>query len=168
MSIVLHSRPIWEAFEAKQEPIAEADPAHYREFVFRTALAICCEPDGAEDVTQEVLLILFRSRAKLAKVEHRAAWVRRVTVRSALKYLSRNRQHALLTEDVRAGSENADSIAVFLTLARLTPEQRVLLGMAIKQGLSYREIGEALGIPEGTVASRLSAAKKAFQRMWEL
>jgi RNA polymerase sigma-70 factor (ECF subfamily) len=70
-------------------------------------------------------------------------------------------------ENFRDTDSPVEMLAVFEVLKRLTPEHRALLGMAINQGLSYREISEALDIPEGTVASRLSAAKKAFQRKWE-
>jgi len=67
-------------------------------------------------------------------------------------------------------SENPDyalHLAVRQALARLEPEQRALLALATGEGLSYREISETLGVPEGTVGSRLHAAKAAFKRVWE-
>ena len=82
--------------------------------------------------------------------------------------MRRQRISAPIPEGLRAIELSPERLAVFETLRKLDPEQRALLGMALNQGLSYREIGEALDIPEGTVASRLNAAKKAFQRKWEL
>ena len=81
-------------------------------------------------------------------------------MRCATKYLKRRRSTGSLSESLQTQEISPDTLAVYEVLRKLTPEQRALLGMALNQGLSYREIGEALGIPEGTVASRLSAAKK--------
>lgn len=171
MAIVLHAGFNKELSCPRDAAQVNAEPAHYREFVFRCALAVCAEPDGAEDVAQEVLLILFLSQKKLERLENPDAWVRRVTVRYATRHLKRLRQHRggdALQENLQAPETSSDSAAVHAILQRLTPEQRALLGMAFNQGLSYREIGDALGIPEGTVASRLNTAKNTFRRMWEL
>ena len=167
MAIVLHSAFKRDAAWHREGVLQDADPANYREFVFRCALAICGEPDGAEDVAQEVLLTLFRTRRRLAQVDNPAAWVRRITVRCATKHLQRRKASDPLPESLTAAGCSSDSIAVYEILKSLPPDQRALLGMALNQGLSYQEIAEALGIPEGTVASRLNAAKKAFQRKWE-
>lgn len=139
----------------------------YREFVFRLALAICGERDTAEDVAQDVLLTLYRSKAKLGVADNPTAWVRKVTVRCATRHLRRLRRSDHLSDTVQAPDGSSDRIAVYEILRQLTPEHRAILGMAFNQGLSYREIGEALDIPEGTVGSRLNAAKKAFQGRWE-
>ncbi len=167
MAIVLRSEFHREASLPRERVGGMADPADYREFVFRCALAICGERDGAEDVAQEVLLTIFRTRARLSNIENPLAWVRKVTVRCATKHLKRHRSTGSPSESMQTSEVSADALAVYEVLRRLTPEQRAILGMALNQGLSYREIGEALDIPEGTVASRLSAAKKEFQRKWE-
>jgi len=167
MAIVLHSQFKTEASLIRDQAKADADPANYREFVFRCALAICCEPESAEDVAQEVLLILFKTRKTLLQTDNPTAWVRRVTVRCATKYLKRNRPTDQLSENMHSPEAPPDALAVYEVLRQLPPEQRAILGMALKQGLSYREIAEALDIPEGTVGSRLNAAKKEFQRKWE-
>ena len=167
MAIVLHTGLFRQAASAAKEARPIADPVGYREFVFRCALAICGEPDGAEDVAQEVLVILFRTQTRMADFHNPSAWVRKVTVRCATRYLKKMRSTDPLPVGLHAAELSSDDLAVYDVLRSMTPEQRALLGMALNQGLSYREIGEALDIPEGTVASRLSAAKKEFQRRWD-
>lgn len=167
MAIVLHTKQVSRFSEALSLERADEMPAKYRETVFRCALAICGEPDGAEDVTQEVLLILVRSGERLCAVENPIAWVRKVTARSATRYLKRQKFAFRLSPDIVSTAFSADDLAVYQVLRGMSVEHRALLGMALNQGLSYREIGEVLDIPEGTVASRLSAAKKEFQKRWE-
>jgi RNA polymerase sigma-70 factor (ECF subfamily) len=167
MAKVLHSSFRREISWPQERLRENIDPAPYREFVFRCALSICGEPDGAEDVAQEVLLILCRSHKSLVDADNPEAWVRRVTVRCAVKHLKRRRLWTQIPTDLKAAEGFSESLAVYEVLCCLSAEDRALLGMALNQGLTYREMGDALGIPEGTVASRLNAAKKSFQKRWK-
>jgi len=167
MAIVLRTELKFEAPFLRKAAEIPAEDVDYREFVFRLALAICGERDGAEDVAQDVLLTLFKHRAKLRCVDNPQAWVRRVTVRCATRYLKRAHKTEPLDFNQQSREPASQLVDVYDVLRLLTPEQRAILGMALHQGLSYREISEALNIPEGTVASRLSAAKAAFQKRWE-
>src|SRR5471032_1465185 len=161
MAIVLRSEFRIDSVPLRKEAAAFEDVDH-REFVFRLALAICGEREGAEDVAQDVLLTLFKHKDKLSKVDNPQAWVRRVTVRCATRHLKRRRKTEPLGTGHQTRETAPDTIAVYEVLRTLAPDQRAILGMALHQGLSYREIAEAMDIPEGTVASRLSAAKSAF------
>ena len=49
---------------------------------------------------------------------------------------------------------------------KLPPEQRTMLWLREVEGQSYAELAEVLGIPEGTVRSRLFAARKALRQVW--
>ncbi len=49
---------------------------------------------------------------------------------------------------------------------KLPAEQRTILWLREVEGQSYAELAEILGIPEGTVRSRLFAARKAFRQVW--
>jgi|SRR5271156_4688563 len=49
---------------------------------------------------------------------------------------------------------------------KLPSEQRALLWLREVEGQSYAELADALGIPEGTVRSRLFAARKALRQIW--
>lgn len=167
MAIVLRSELKFESIAPRKAVTATSEEVDYREFVFRLALAICGEREGAEDVSQDVLLTLFKHTGKLAKVDNPQAWVRRVTVRCATRYLKRSRKTEPLDSGHQARETASETLAVYEVLRKLPPDQRAILGMALHQGLSYREIAEAMDIPEGTVASRLNAAKAAFQKRWE-
>ncbi len=60
-----------------------------------------------------------------------------------------------------------DARASLAGFACLTPEQRALLMLVSVEGLAYREAADALGIPVGTVMSRLSRARQALRAMQE-
>jgi DNA-directed RNA polymerase specialized sigma24 family protein len=52
-------------------------------------------------------------------------------------------------------------------LARLPVSQRIVLILRIREGLSEQEVAATLGIPAGTVKSRLHRARAAFREEWE-
>jgi RNA polymerase sigma-70 factor, ECF subfamily len=133
---------------------------------YRLALAIVARTDLAEDATQEALIRAHRSVEKLRRVDRPEAWLRTVVVRCAM----RCRLDASVEIPEEAESQQADQatgIAVRAALARLSPDHQAILALAMFEQLSYEEIAETLGVPCGTVASRVNAAKKAFRRVWE-
>jgi RNA polymerase sigma-70 factor (ECF subfamily) len=138
----------------------------YRERLFRLALAIVADRELAEDVAQETLARAFRHRGKLAQVESVEAWLRTICVRQAINAL-RNRRETPATGEPPTSQDGTLAIAVEQVLARLSPDHSVVLALVLYEGLSYGEVADLLGIPEGTVASRLSAAKAEFRRRWE-
>ena len=138
----------------------------YRERVYRLALAIVGDPELAEDVAQETLARAFRDRRQLRDRSAVEAWLRRIAVRQALNACRTRRPERLVTEP----TDNTDStlgFAVREALARLKPEHSMVLALAMYEGLTHREIADTLGVPEGTVASRVHAAKAAFRKVWE-
>ena len=56
-----------------------------------------------------------------------------------------------------------DAIAVRKAVAQLGEDQRVVVGLVLVEGLSYDEAAQVLGIPVGTVTSRLARAREALQ-----
>lgn len=150
----------WEREESEKDALVRRN----RDHIFLIAVKVTGRRDLAEDITQDVCLRLVKNARKIAP-DDVDAWVRRTTVRRCLSALGK-RGHDQEIESAHAGDPTQD-IAVRQTLARLRPEARTLLGLALGLGYSYEEIAEALQIPVGTVASRLHTAKQAFRDAWE-
>ncbi len=139
-----------------------SDLMRLRDRAFRTAYAIVNDRELAEDVTQEALI---RAMEKVdGSVVDLAAWLRIIVVRTALNSFRKGRPNALEVDGPSIEAPVDERLQIELTLGRLSPEQRAILALAYHEGLSYREISEILNVPEGTVSSRLSAAKQAFQQ----
>ncbi len=126
-------------------------------------------PATAEDATQEALLAVFRGLPSLRAPEAIMTWVRSVTVRTAIRV---GRQHDLeVATDGTLLDRYTSSIEGLVdiddALARLPVTQRVVLVLRTQEGLSEREIATTLGIPAGTVKSRLHRARAAFRQGWD-
>ncbi|MCW5942955.1 MAG: sigma-70 family RNA polymerase sigma factor [Fimbriimonadaceae bacterium] len=138
----------------------------YRDLVYRLAYAIVLDREAAQDLTQEVLLKVVREYQVVSRLPEPEAWVRAVTLRASLNVRCRKRHHQALEDTVASVDDDSEGVAVRRVMAGLDPEQRAVIALCLFEGLSYREAALVLGIPEGTVASRLSAARAEFRDRW--
>ena len=97
-------------------------------------------------------------------------WLYRITYTTCLDYLRRERRFQLLTCDDVAGRPAATTTPATSSRAgstwrtrwtALPVEQRVLIVLVHQYGYDYRAAAEVVGVPEGTVSSRLAAAARA-------
>lgn len=137
--------------------------------VHRYLLVRAGSRSDADDLLQDVFVRLARTRRTLASVENLAAYVF-ATARNEASRLTERRARELgrrsglavdaLADEARgrgaAGIEDADWAA--FALAQLDPELREVVALKIYGGLTLREIGEATGMPQGTVATRYRSA----------
>jgi RNA polymerase sigma-70 factor (ECF subfamily) len=66
--------------------------------------------------------------------------------------------------DPTSGSE-ADTLSVQDAMARLPDDQREVISLVLVEGLSYKEAAEIVGVPVGTVTSRLARGRDSLQNM---
>jgi RNA polymerase sigma-70 factor, ECF subfamily len=64
-----------------------------------------------------------------------------------------------------AASSHADTLSVQAAMARLPDEQREVISLVLVEGLSYKEAAEIVGVPVGTVTSRLARGRDSLQTM---
>ena len=64
---------------------------------------------------------------------------------------------------VSANEAQMDAIAVRKAVAQLNDEQRAVVGLVLVEGLPYKEAADVLGIPIGTLTSRLARARETLQ-----
>lgn len=139
-------------------------------FVYNVALRIVSDPADAEEIVQDVFLILHR-RLKTFRFESSLkTWIYRITVNGAMAAARKNaakRQKTVSYDDTLAVAREDDSKnsehearVILGLLEKINPEQRMCVVLRTIEGLSYQEIADALRINIGTVRSRLKRARE--------
>ncbi len=123
----------------------------------------------AEDAFQAAFMVLARKADSIAKPELLANWLYGVACRTALeartRMTRRNSAHLPLSDSTNAVAEpNEDNSEVLALLDRelnrLPDKLRVPVVMCELEGKGRKEVAGLLGIPEGTLSSRLASARK--------
>lgn len=128
---------------------------------FRNALApVVGGRDAAHDVVQEAFARALRDARKLREEESLPAWVWRIAWRIAVRERGRQNDDEL-PDDLTILDEGRDP-ALAAAVRSLPPKRRMVLFLRYYADFSYREISEAVGISEGTVAATLSQAHAAL------
>ena len=143
----------------------------HRDQVFRLCLRLCSQAALAEDATQETFLEVYKGLPLFREEASLGTWIYRVALRTALRLRARQsplpdagvEAVAASTFDPEAALAARDDVrAVQAALDGLPAEQRVVVALFSVDGLSHGEIAAILGIPEGTVWSRLHKGRKAL------
>jgi RNA polymerase sigma factor (sigma-70 family) len=115
----------------------------------------------AEDVFQDVFTRVYERLGQLRSDEAIRPWIAQLTRRTCIDRI-RETGRVELAEEVDAGEADEtldrleDAWTVRELLAELSPNCREILDRFFARDESYRTIGEALDIPSGTIASRIS------------
>ena len=125
--------------------------------------AICGDLADAEDAVQEAFVTAIRKRREFARVDNPEAWVRTVAlnrVRSGWRHASVVRKYqAKLPGPQGKVDVGPDHVAIVNALAQLDRGQREVVVLHHLADLGTAEISTELGVPEGTVKSRLARAR---------
>ncbi|MCS7187163.1 MAG: sigma-70 family RNA polymerase sigma factor [Armatimonadetes bacterium] len=151
----------------------------YWGLAFRIAYRILRNKEDAEDAAQEAFVQVYRS---LPTFQHRSnfrTWFYRIVVRVAMAHLSSESAEPLEesaeAEILECAREDPEKILLARereqlldwAIQQLPPDWRAVLVLREIEGLSYAEIAEILGIPIGTVESRLFRARKKLRQILE-
>ncbi|MBO0817746.1 MAG: RNA polymerase sigma factor [Actinobacteria bacterium] len=138
--------------------------------VFGTLLALLGDRAAAEDCTQEAFLRAFRAWPRWRPEAPAEAWVHRIAINVAITSRRRERLREVGQLVRRLGvpdpvdpADSLDSSDLMRELQALPPKQAAAVVLRYFHGYSNREIGQALGLPERTVASRLIRARARLQ-----
>jgi RNA polymerase sigma-70 factor (ECF subfamily) len=136
--------------------------------LFGTLVTILRDRAAAEDCAQEAYLRAFRAWPRWKPEAPAEAWVHRIAINVAVSYRRREklRQAGAVLRRLPQDAPGADSLGdpdLLAELQALPPKQAAALVLRYLHGYSNREIAQALGVPERTVASRLAAARSKLQ-----
>ena len=137
----------------------------YMDTVFRLAFSYLKSRADADDVTQNVLLALYRTDKAFESEAHVKNWLIRVTVNECKKLFRSPWRRA---EDIDAyvsslSFEDRDSRALFDAIMALDKKYRAVIVLHYYEGYSIREMAEILGAPTGTVGVWLSRARERLK-----
>jgi RNA polymerase sigma-70 factor, ECF subfamily len=155
----------------------------YQRRAYAAAYSYVHNRDDALELAQDAFVRAFRAIRRFKPDRPFYPWLYRIIRNTCLNHLKKKRRrgeqsleqltesgfdvHDLgLTPDEAANREDVRA-ALLAALAELSPQQREILRLRELLEFSYAEIADTLGIPQGTVMSRLHGARKALRAVLE-
>ena len=126
----------------------------------------CADPGAVDEVLQDTFVAVWRKPGSFRGDGEVAAWLWGIGIRRLIDHLRRRRLPVRQVvddevtvsaeEQVLAGVEHGDLAGA---IHRLSPELRAVVQATVLDGLTTREAGRLLGIPAGTVKTRMARAR---------
>ena len=150
----------------------------YRKMVFKTAYLMTGRKEEAEDILQEVFVSVWRSRSTFNPRKGKlSTWIYRITVNQCLSWRRRKKPALLSLEeknidllDTKPTKQPEEILVTRLEYEKLLKamnaldsRHRSVLVLRYFNDLSYDEIAQVIGIPLGTVKSRINQALKSLR-----
>lgn len=144
--------------------------------IFAVAYGVVGNRQDAEDIAQDTFLKAYSSIKKLKKEDSFYSWLVRIAINTSINYKKAN--NIARTVPIEGVPEPAfqgetpdsyiekrgESEQIQEILANLPPESRAVLVLREVEGLGYEEIADMLGVPLGTVRSRIHYAREKLRR----
>lgn len=159
----------------------------YERYIYSTAFGFTARREDADDLTQEILLRIWRSLPQFRCESHFMTWMTRIVHSMCTDWVRRQKKRppvCTLTPDIdspddppppepAADSYDSDPFEVVRreersrllreAVASLSEEHRMIVRLRDVENLSYEELAARLGLEVGTVKSRLCRARKQMK-----
>ncbi len=142
----------------------------YAAAVYRYALSILRAPHLAEDVLQETMLAVWKGADRFRGGSKVLTWIFGIARNQAHNALRQEAKGRRLPNSARHESSSDPTqsmhrdLHVRAALDRISTQHREVMHLVFYEGLTVREAALVLGIPEGTVKSRMHHARKALAK----
>lgn len=136
----------------------------YADRVFRYALTLLRNQHLAEEAAQETMVAVWKSASRFEGRSKVSTWIFGIARNKAFDLVRREKRGdrvpdvSLVSPDPAPGLLKQEQVAG--AMSTLPEPQREVVFLTFYEGLSYGEISGMLGIPEGTVKSRMFHAKR--------
>ena len=177
--ILLLGEPLGVGAAIRVEAARDRAEALYREhfaFVWRNARRLGCSDEWVDDATHEVFLVATRRLDEFQGRSSERTWLFAITFRivgrlrrDRARRRARTERYVQERPEAIADAERETEAAQYLRLLlqKLDEAQRVVLILAELEGFTSLEIAKTLGVPAGTVDSRLRSARTQLARLHE-
>lgn len=144
----------------------------FRADLVNQAFALIGSQPDAEDVAQETLVTAFTNLDRLRDARKLGNWMRRINHNRALSHRQKVQRQRRLAEEAaeRSGTTGSHTKAlsnqelIADAIDKLPEELRVLLALRYWEHLEYEEMARRLGLPVGTVKSRIARADRLLEQ----
>jgi RNA polymerase sigma-70 factor (ECF subfamily) len=151
-----------------REAFTELMRRYYDAVMRQILLYVGADRASAEDVAQETWWRIARALGGFSGRAGFYTWACRIARNESIRRGRKMRMLPVLPEPVQHDSEERDRAELVHAALRRLPEKfRLPLVLELWEEKSLREIGQALGLPEGTVKSRLFRARERFRDFWK-
>ena len=151
----------------------------YARSIYRLAYSMTRNHADADDLSQEAFIRAYKAIDRFDERFRFYTWIHRITVNLCINLAKKKKRQKLVP---LGGSEYGDESVDIVdpksgvedsslrrdldrALARLPADQRMVFVLRVKEELSYNEISKQLGIPVGTVMSRLNRARARLREL---
>jgi len=137
--------------------------------LLRVARRLTCEPEAAEDLVQETMLLAWRSFHQFRAGTNVRAWLFRILINS---FYAQGRKSRLPTVSLNSKEiANEPNMLLVADVARalemLSVDHRLVVMLGVVEGFTCQEMAEILAVPIGTVMSRLNRARGRLRSLLE-
>jgi RNA polymerase sigma-70 factor, ECF subfamily len=145
---------------------------HYDHRLRVLAFHLLADPYATDDALQDVYVKAFRALPGFAGRSSLGTWLTRITYTTCIDHLRRRARLVPMpdlepVDCIPQGPDPTDDLSdrrhVREALRQLPPEQRAVVVLVGVQGLDYERAAEILDVPIGTIASRLSTARRILR-----
>jgi RNA polymerase sigma factor (sigma-70 family) len=168
LSVTYSEQELISALKAKDDQAFSYLYDHYSGSLYSIILQIVKSPEPANDVLQDVFVNIWRKIESYDPIKGRLfTWMLNISRNASIDMLrSKNYQNSLKNQEItdnvygvdQVTQTSIDSIGLTKFLAKLRPEQRVLIELAYFKGYTHDEIAQIEDVPLGTVKTRIRNA----------
>ena len=130
----------------------------------------CADPDITDDALQDTFVAIWRGAAHYEGRGEVAAWIWGIAIRRLIDGVRRRPASTESLSDAYASPSAEEQVLLGVehgdlgsALQRLSPELRAVVQATVLDGLTSREAGHLLGIPSGTVKTRMMRARRQLR-----
>ena len=143
----------------------------YQRVVFNAAYRMTRDYDEAQDIAQAAFVKAYENLGRFNPAYKFFSWLYRIALNESLNRIQSRKKLEELSPAMKSAKDGPDTVyekselgaKVQDALMDIEPAYRVLIIMRHFRGLSYREMGRALDIPEKRIKSRLFTARKLLR-----
>ena len=141
--------------------------------MYAVCLRYASNVEDSQDLLQEGFIKVYRNLHHFRAEGSFEGWIRRVFVNTSIEHFrKKSTKLAMVTEKEEGTIENTDISAlenlaekdIIKIVQELSPGYRAVFNLYVVEGYSHKEIGDMMGISEGTSKSQLARAKSVLQK----